>query len=226
MTISDLSEAIAAEVDDSRDNLFSLCEALVASDSTNPPGTTAGVAKTVSAWLTQEGVPLEVIKSDDSAPNIVSAVVGARPGKHVVFNAHMDTMEAGDETLWTDPPLKFVRRGGRAYGLGMGNMKGALAGMCLATALLHRRRESLAGRLSLTAVSDEVMFGSRGTVFLLDQRPDLKGDFLSVERARVSCTWRSPRRACSGSTSKPTERAATHREHGPERRRRSPWHLF
>jgi succinyl-diaminopimelate desuccinylase len=178
MTTADLSDAIAAEVDGSREKLFSLCEALVASDSTNPPGITAGVASAVSAWLRQEGVPLEIIKSDDSAPNIVSPVIGAKPGRHVVFNAHMDTMEAGDETLWTDPPLKFVCREGRAYGLGMGNMKGALAGMCLATALIHRQRESIAGRLSLTAVSDEVMFGNRGTVFLLEQRPDLKGDFL------------------------------------------------
>jgi succinyl-diaminopimelate desuccinylase len=30
----------------------------------------------------------------------------------------------------------------------------------------------------MTAVSDEVMFGNRGTVFLLRQRPDLAGDFL------------------------------------------------
>jgi succinyl-diaminopimelate desuccinylase len=30
----------------------------------------------------------------------------------------------------------------------------------------------------MTAVSDEVMFGNRGTVFLLGQRPDLAGDFM------------------------------------------------
>jgi len=30
----------------------------------------------------------------------------------------------------------------------------------------------------MTAVSDEVMFGERGTVFLLRERPDVAGDFL------------------------------------------------
>ena len=60
----------------------------------------------------------------------------------------------------------------------MGNMKGALAAMCLAAAILHRRRDTWNGRLSMTAVSDEVMFGDRGTVFLLRNRPDLAGDFL------------------------------------------------
>jgi succinyl-diaminopimelate desuccinylase len=90
----------------------------------------------------------------------------------------MDTMEAGDESAWTVPILRLTRRDGRLYGLGMGNMKGALAAMCLATAMLQRHRGAWRGRLSMTAVSDEVMFGERGTVFLLRTRPDLAGDFL------------------------------------------------
>ena len=52
-------------------------------------------------------------------------------------------------------------------------MKGALAAMCLATAVLHRRRNAWRGRLSMTAVSDEVMFGERGAVFLLKAAPIL-----------------------------------------------------
>jgi succinyl-diaminopimelate desuccinylase len=60
----------------------------------------------------------------------------------------------------------------------MGNMKGALAAMCLATVVLHRHRTAWSGRLSMTAVSDEVMFGERGTVHLLRASPDLAGDFL------------------------------------------------
>jgi succinyl-diaminopimelate desuccinylase len=173
-----LYEEIDAEIDAARDDLFALCGDLVAADSTNPPGVTAGVASVVSRWLKDHGAPFEMVKQDDAAPNVVSRVEGARPGRHVVFNAHMDTMESGDPALWGSPPLSLSRRDGRLYGLGMGNMKGALAGMCLATALIHRRRANIAGRLSLTAVSDEVMFGSRGTVFLLAEHPDLAGDYL------------------------------------------------
>ena len=87
-------------------------------------------------------------------------------------------MEAGDETAWTVPVMSLTRRDGRLYGLGMGNMKGALAALCVATAVLNRHRHAWRGRLSMTAVSDEVMFGDRGTVFLLRQRPDLAGDYL------------------------------------------------
>ena len=74
--------------------------------------------------------------------------------------------------------MRLTRRDGRLYGLGMGNMKGALAAMCLATAILNRHGNAWQGRLTMTAVSDEVMFGERGTVFLLRERPDLAGDFL------------------------------------------------
>ena len=90
----------------------------------------------------------------------------------------MDTMEAGDENAWSVPVMRVTRRDGRLYGLGMGNMKGALAAMCVATAALHRHRGAWNGRMTMTAVSDEVMFGERGAVYLLRARPDVAGDFL------------------------------------------------
>lgn len=167
-----------AQIDAMADELLALCATLIGAESVNPPGRTVEMAAAVAGWLHQHSVPAQIVSCDDHAPNVVSAVQGARAGRHVVFNAHMDTMPAGDEAQWTVPPLALTRCDGRAYGLGMGNMKGALAGMCLVTALLHRNAADLAGRLTLTAVSDEVMFGSRGTILLLDRLPELIGDFL------------------------------------------------
>src|SRR5258708_7894293 len=89
-----------------------------------------------------------------------------------------DIDAAREEAAWTVPIARLSRRDGRLYGLGMGNMKGALAAMCLATTILKRHSNAWKGRLTMTAVSDEVMFGERGTVFLLRERPDAAGDFL------------------------------------------------
>jgi len=166
------------EIDGLHADLIALCGDLVSADSINPPGATAEMARRVSNWLGERGVPAEIVRRDDQAPNVVSRIACGRPGRHVVFNAHMDTMPPGDEALWSVPPLALTRRDGRAYGLGMGNMKGALAGMCLVAWLVHRHAPALAGTLSLTAVSDEVMFGDRGTIYLLQQMPELAGDFL------------------------------------------------
>jgi succinyl-diaminopimelate desuccinylase len=173
-----LMEAVCREIDSAREDLVALCGEFVGAMSVNPPGRTAGVADIVSRYLATQGIGSERIAADADAPNVVATLDGTAAGRHVVFNAHMDTMEAGDEAAWNVPVAKLTRRDGRLYGLGMGNMKGALAAMCLATAVLNRHRAAWGGKLSLTAVSDEVMFGDRGTVFLLSNRRDLAGDFL------------------------------------------------
>jgi succinyl-diaminopimelate desuccinylase len=136
------------------------------------------VADVVRAYLSDHGIGIETITADDEAPNVVGRIDGSTGGRHIVFNAHMDTMEAGDEAAWTVPILRLTRRDGRLYGLGMGNMKGALAAMCVATVILKRHSNAWKGRLTMTAVSDEVMFGERGTVFLLREKPAVAGDFL------------------------------------------------
>jgi succinyl-diaminopimelate desuccinylase len=170
--------AVDAEIDAAREKLVDLCGRLVAAPSMSPPGHTAGVAPIVEAFLAAAGVPSERAFCDPDAPNVVAHVDGTGSGRQVVFNAHMDTMQAGDETRWTVPILMQTRRDDRLYGLGMGNMKGALAAMCLATTVLSRHRRHYRGRLTMTAVCDEVMFGERGAVHLLAARPDVHGDYL------------------------------------------------
>jgi succinyl-diaminopimelate desuccinylase len=178
MMSSSLADAVCRDIDAAREELIGLCGQLVAAASVNPPGRTVEVAEVVRAYLSGYGIATEMLTADDETPNIVGCVEAGAGGRHVVFNAHMDTMEAGDEAAWTVPITRLSRRDGRLYGLGMGNMKGALAAMCLATAILKRHSDAWKGRLTLTAVSDEVMFGERGAVFLLRERPDVTGDFL------------------------------------------------
>jgi succinyl-diaminopimelate desuccinylase len=175
-------EDIAAGIDDAieaaREDMIALLADLVAAESENPPADATAMLAVLSGWLSGSGLAVEFVGDDPAALNIVCAVRGARPGKHVVFNAHMDTMPAGDHALWSVPPHALTRRDGRLIGLGAGNMKGALAAMCVVMRLLHERREALAGRATLTAVSDEVMFGDRGAGLMLARRPDLLGDYL------------------------------------------------
>src|SRR5262245_2737519 len=178
MMSSSLADAVCRDVDAAREELIELCGQLVAAASVNPPGRTVEVAEVVRTYLSGHEIATEMVTADDEAPNIIGRVEAGKGGRQVVFNAHMDTMEAGDEAAWTVPITRLSRRDGRLYGLGMGNMKGALAAMCLATAILKRHSSAWSGRLTMTAVSDEVMFGERGTVFLLRKRPDVAGDFL------------------------------------------------
>ena len=95
-----------------------------------------------------------------------------------MLNVHLDTMPPGDEAAWTEPVWKMTRKDGRLYGLGMGNMKGAVAAMLVAVDLLKRHRGHWDGRVTFTAVSDEVVFGDNGAAFLLREHPELRGDGL------------------------------------------------
>lgn len=178
VNFENLADKISQEIDAERETLVTLCGNFVAAESMSPPGRTTEVAPLVCDYLEANGIKTEKFDQDGEAPNIVGQVRGHGAGKHVVFNAHMDTMRPGDESAWTVPILALTRKQGRLYGLGMGNMKGALAAMCVATAVLKRHERAFGGLLSMTAVCDEVMFGERGAVYLLKQRPDLQGDYL------------------------------------------------
>jgi succinyl-diaminopimelate desuccinylase len=165
-----------------RADLIGLCDRLVAAASVNPPGDTTAVIAVAESFLRASGVATEVAAADPRAPNLVAQVAGRAGGPHLVLNAHADTIGPGDERQWTVPPLTLTRAGGRLYGLGIGNMKGALAAMCLAMAFLRKVPELIQGSVSLTVVSDEVVLGDRGAQFLLESRPELAGDaFLSGE---------------------------------------------
>ncbi len=174
----ELIDAVTSDIEAQREPLIQLCADLVAANSVNPPGNTTQVARLVRSFLENAGIDAAALAIDSTTPNIVGSVDGRGSGRHVVFNAHMDTMEPGREADWSVPIFELTRRGGRLYGLGVGNMKGALAAMCVVTAALHRQRRAWSGRLSMTAVSDEVMFGDRGSAALLKERRDLLGDAL------------------------------------------------
>ena len=156
---------------------IALLRALVQQDSINPPGVTKGVAGVALDWLHTAGFAPEVVSAHPNKPNIVVTLDNG-PGPHLVFNAHLDTISPGEPSAWTRPIHDLTEGGGRLYGLGTGNMKAAAAAMMLATLNLSARRDDWTGRLSLTLVADECVFGPDGAAFLLSQRPDLLGDML------------------------------------------------
>lgn len=69
-----------------------------------------GVAAVVREFLAGEGLAPELVCESPAAPNVVATVAGARPGPHLIFNAHMDTMQPGDESRWSVPVYEVTRR--------------------------------------------------------------------------------------------------------------------
>ena len=171
-----VGRSIIEQVELKREPLVALCARLVNARSVNPEGDTREVAAVVTAALQELGIQSRLERSRETMPSVVAEIDSGRPGRHLVVNVHLDTMPPGDEDLWSVPPWQLTRKEGRLYGLGMGNMKGAVAAMVHAVGLIHERREEWSGRLTFTAVSDEVVFGDHGAAHLLAIHPDLIGD--------------------------------------------------
>lgn len=175
-TFESLATMVGSQAEAARADIVELCGALVAAPSITPPGDTRAAAAAAIEWLAARRLEPHVISEREDMPNIVVEVSGAEPGPHLIFNGHLDTMGPGDAGRWTVPQFELTPVDGRLYGLGMGNMKGAVAAMCAAMAILSEHARELAGTVTLLLVSDEVRFGDHGARFVLERDPRMHGD--------------------------------------------------
>jgi succinyl-diaminopimelate desuccinylase len=199
---------VVRSVDEQREAIVDLCSSLVAAPSVNPVGDTRQVATVVCRALEERGLGSRQEACETTMPSVVAELDSGRPGPHLVLNVHLDTMPPGDESAWTVPVWELTRTDGRLHGLGMGNMKGAVAAMVTAVSLLAERRAEWTGRITFTAVSDEVVFGENGAAFLLRQHPDLLGDALLCGEGPGFRRLAVGEKECSGSSCRRAARGA------------------
>ena len=154
-----------------------LCQALIRVPSANPPGDTAPIADMIETWLGDiDGIETRRIVARAPATNLVVRLEGARPGRRLVINGHLDTFPTGDAARWTIPPFAGEIREGRLYGRGASDMKAGIAAALMTLRLLAARRSELAGELVLTLAGDEETGGAFGTQWLLQHVPEATGD--------------------------------------------------
>jgi succinyl-diaminopimelate desuccinylase len=176
MTLDGMAHFFRRRIEEQREQIVELCGRLVAARSVNPVGDTREVASEVLAALKDAHVTGTLHSRVETMPSVVAELESERSGPHLILNVHLDTMPPGDERAWTVPPYQLTRKEGRLYGLGMGNMKGSVAAMIHAVRLLRTYPEMWRGKITFTAVSDEVVFGENGAAYLLETIPSILGD--------------------------------------------------
>ena len=180
--MSDGRAQIIRWIDEDRDLLVDLLSAFVRAKSPNPPGDTREAAAVLRRFLEERDLPFRVVASDETMPNLVGSFDGAQPGRHVVFNGHIDVFPVGDGGTWTFDPWGGQVSDGRIYGRGVNDMKAGTLSTLFAYMYLHRLKDSLKGRVTMTAVSDEETFGPHGARHLVETCPEVLGDVcLSTE---------------------------------------------
>jgi succinyl-diaminopimelate desuccinylase len=164
-----------------RDRVAQFALRLVAAASPNPPNDTRLIADTAAALL-MEAVPTAEISfhhGSETVVNLVARVHGARPGRRIIFNGHLDTYPLGDPAAWTSNPGGDLRDG-RLFGRGAADMKGGIACSIVALSLLAEHRALWAGEAVLTLAGDEESMGALGAKHLIDTVPHAVGDAVIV----------------------------------------------
>ncbi len=180
--MEDLRKRVLSWIDEDREVFLEFLGNFVRAKSPNPPGDTREAAAVVEAFLTERQLPFRTISPNEVMPNFVGTFDGAAPGRHVVFNGHIDVFPVGDGGTWTQDPWGGKIVDGRMYGRGVNDMKSGTASILFSYMYLYRLRDQLRGRVTMTAVSDEETFGPDGARYLIEHHPEIHGDIcLSTE---------------------------------------------
>ena len=166
----DIRARILSWIEEDREALVGFLSRFVAVPSPNPPGDTREAAQFLLTHLQTHGVPAEIRSAKPELPNVVSSF--GTPGPHLVLNGHIDVFPSGPPESWSRDPWSGTVEGDRLHGRGVTDMKCGTAASVWAYIFLHRLRDVLPGRLTLTCVSDEETGGTWGTKWLLDTFPD------------------------------------------------------
>jgi succinyl-diaminopimelate desuccinylase len=170
-------DRILGWIEDERESIVAFLQGFIRERSPNPPGDTRSAAVYVTRFLTEKGLGYREITPNPEMPNIVASFDGARPGRHLVLNGHIDVFPVAEgDDRWSYDAWGGELADGRIHGRGAADMKAGTTASIVTYWLLSRLREELSGRLTLTAVSDEETFGPWGSRYLLEHHPEVLGD--------------------------------------------------
>jgi acetylornithine deacetylase len=122
-------------------------------------GSEEEMARFVEQTFEELGLRVQWQQVEEGRANVLGTLSGASGGPALMFNGHMDTSYSGREPWLAHvpgfQPEPFVREG-RLYGLGISNMKGALACYVEAVRALVDAGVRLQGDLLVAAVCGEI----------------------------------------------------------------------
>ena len=167
---------LSTRIDDKRDNLIALTQALIRIPTLNPPGRHYhDICAMLDTRFKAHGFATQMIRAhgtpgdSDTYPrwNVVARREGTRAGDCVHFNSHHDVVEVGHG--WTRDPFGAEVDGDKIYGRGACDMKGGLAASIIAAEAFIEEHPDFAGAVEISATADEESGGYGGVAYLAEQ---------------------------------------------------------
>jgi acetylornithine deacetylase len=124
----------------------------------SPTGHELAMAEHMRALFEEMGLTVAWQEVERDRPNVVGTLAGAGSGRSLMFNGHMDTSYSGSEPHLRGVGFKpkAMVKDGRIWGLGISNMKGALACYLEALRALADAGLRLRGDVTIAAVVGEI----------------------------------------------------------------------
>lgn len=170
-TPTDLRQTILRWIDEDRNEILQFMQDIVRLRTPNPPGDTRSVMAHVCAYLDRIGLKYEMCNRDETMPNLVATQSFSAGEKHLVLNGHIDVFPVETSDGWSHDPWDGVVEGA-IWGRGSADMKVGTTASIMSYIYLSRLAEHLAGKLTLTVVSEEESFGPNGARHLFDACPE------------------------------------------------------
>lgn len=150
---------------------------LIQAPTINPPGDERPAIRVIEEILEEAGLPPEswtVVALAPERPNLVARLRGDGSQRPLLFSGHVDVVPVEPE-YWTHDPFGGEVIDGMVWGRGALDMKGFLA-MYLAIFLeAYRQKLPLQRDLILAAIADEEAGMNYGSMYLVEQHPELIG---------------------------------------------------
>ena len=111
------------------ENLIAFCQALIRTPSLS--GQEEQVAKLIQKTMLEQGFDEAIL---DRYGSVLGCIHGSRPGKTILMDGHIDTVDISDRSRWIHDPYGAEIEDGKIYGRGTSDMKGSVAAMTMAAA--------------------------------------------------------------------------------------------
>lgn len=159
-------------IDEQQEELLELCSQLIRFPSENPPGDSRDISAFIIDYLKQAGLDTSIHAATDTMLNLVTTLettAEQTSDRKLIFCGHTDVVPAGDRSRWDFDPFSGEIKDGYMLGRGASDMKGGLAGLIFAVALLAKLGVPLRGDLALLIVPDEETGGHLGVPWVLER---------------------------------------------------------
>ena len=157
--------------------LNELLQGLIQIKRVNPPGNENQIANFIKKFLLKNNINSELVPLKEGRSSVIAKIEGEEE-RNITLCGHIDTVRAKEED-WAKPAFQGLIENGKMYGIGASDMKGGVAAILYAAALLKRRGIVPKKTVQLALTADEE-WGYRGAKNLVEEGYFDHTDFLII----------------------------------------------